>query len=232
LAGGAGAATIVDWKPGPTTPTMPEFNWTGAQLHDDIGAHGNGDGTLPPNTQTGGGLNMETPFIIPGVPGSSIDAVAGTTTFFDSTLHLTGFNAAAPAGVLFGTAVQPLGPGDFTLISTTGVLLLHGTVAASTITGNIGSQAGAVFSANDVNYDGGLIFNQLVASGGTLINNDFSFSFVNMTPPVAIAGGFLAPFTTDATGLYQADAVPEPTGLVLLGLAVVPLAGRRRVRRD
>src|SRR4051794_2273262 len=89
IADRVGAATIVDWKPGPTTPAMPEFTWTGSQLQDSIGAHSSGDGTLPPNQQVGGGLNMETPFVIPGVPGSSIDAVAGTTTFFDSTLHLT-----------------------------------------------------------------------------------------------------------------------------------------------
>src|SRR5204863_9227441 len=76
------AATIVDWKPGPTSVGIPEFSWTGFQLVGAPGITSNGDGTLPRPTQTAPGLDMETPFIIPGVPGSVIDPVANTTLFY------------------------------------------------------------------------------------------------------------------------------------------------------
>src|SRR5436189_5594059 len=80
----ASAATIVDWKPQPTSPTMAEFIWNGSFLNEGPGNFSNGDGALPRNLQTAPGLDMGTPFIIPGVPGSEIDAVAGTTTFMDA----------------------------------------------------------------------------------------------------------------------------------------------------
>jgi hypothetical protein len=221
------AATIVDWKPGPTSAGIPEFTWTGNQLVGNVGITSNGDGAIARNLQTAPGLDMETPFIIPGVPGSVIDPVQSTTLFYDASIAITGFLASAPVVVVGPTAVQQLANGDFTLKSTTGILLLHGTVGASTITANIGSQAGAVFSANDVNYDSGLIYQALLANTGSLVNNDFSFSFVSITPPVGVAGNFLAPFDTDATGLYQADAIPEPASLGLL-LAGGLVAIRRR----
>jgi hypothetical protein len=225
----ASAATIVDWKPQPTSPGIAEFVWNGAFLDEGPGNLSNGDGQLPRNLQTPGGLDMSTPFTINGVPGSEIDLVTGATTFMDAQLTINGFAATGPAGVVFNTAVQPLGNGDFTLTSTTGVLLLHGTVQSSTITGNIGSSAGAVFSANNVQYDSGLIFNALVAAGGSLSANDFSFSFVSVTPSIAIGGGgFLAPFTTDATGLYQADVVPEPMTLGVAAASFGLLGLRRR----
>ena len=51
---------------------------------------------------------------------------------------------------------------------------------------------------------------------------------VSDSAPVAIAGGFMAPFTTDATGLFQADAVPEPASLGALAAAGLIVVRRRR----
>jgi hypothetical protein len=230
----AHAATIVDWKPGPTSTGVPEFTFNGTSLSASAGATSNGDGTLPTNVQTAGGLDMSTPFIINGVPGSQTDAPANTTTFYDAAISLQGFAVSAPAQNVFNTLVQPLGSGVFSLTSTTGVVLLHGTVGSSTIAGSNGSGAGALFSANNVTYDGGLIYNQLVADGGTLINNDFSFSFANVSPTfsIAAASGFLTPFTTDATGLYMADAIPEPASLGALAVGALALTRRRAMNRN
>jgi hypothetical protein len=223
------AATIVDWKPGPTSAGIPEFSWTGNQLVGAAGITSNGDGQIARANQTAPGLDMETPFVINGVPGSVVDPVQGTTLFYDASIAITGFVASGPAVIFGPTIIQQLGPGDFTLKSTTGVLLLHGTVQASTITGNNGSQAGAVFSANDVNYDSGLIFNAMTASGQyALTNNDFSFSFANISPNVTFSNNSILPFTTDATGLYQADLVPEPATLGMLLVGGLATLRRRR----
>ena len=231
----ASAATLVDFKPVPALPNAPEFSFDGTSLNEDAGSQSNGDGTLAPTNQTAPGLNFDVPLIIPGVAGSTVNATSGTTTFFDGSIQLTGFAASAPAGTNFGTFAQQLGVGGFELRSTptvsfpTGELLLSGTVANSVIFG--GGSAGAAFSVSEnVTYTGGLIYNQLVAFGGTLSGNDFSFSFVNVSPSFSIPspGGNLAPFTTDATGLFNVDAVPEPSVAGVLAIGGLLAAARRR----
>src|SRR5689334_10559893 len=117
------AATIVDFKPLPTSPNLPEFAFTrpiggpGApRFHEGPGSVGNADGVLPVPNQTPGGLDAETPFIIPGVPGSVINPVAGTTEFFDATLEFpVGLLANAPAVNAGGVFIQQLSPGAFNL---------------------------------------------------------------------------------------------------------------------
>jgi hypothetical protein len=181
--------------------------------------------------QTAGGLDAETPFIIPAVPGSLIHPVPGTTEFYDSTLSFTGLAANAPAIVAGTTFIQSLGAGTFDLVSTAGggsLLLLRGNIgAASFIVGT--GDAGAVFNSFSINYTAGLIYNALVAGGGNPNGNSMSLSMTDVSPNFSIGGGgFLNPFTANGTGLFNYN-VPEPTSLALLTFAAVGLLiGRRR----
>lgn len=232
----ASAATIVDFKPTPVSPLIPEFQFSRALgggvpvFRGALGAASNNDGNLPIQNQTAPGLDVETPFILAG-PGSLNDLIAGTTHFFDASLQFTaGMQASAPAIFAGGTFTQPLTPGSFQILSTgpAPILLLSGnTTAASFVTG--AGDSGAAFNAANTNYTGGIIFNALLASGGNPNGNSFSISMTDITPNLAIAGdGFLTDFTANATGLFNSNPVPEPTCLTLIALSGAATA---RVRR-
>src|SRR5438552_6173328 len=80
------AATLVDFKPVPVSPTTPEFQFSRALgggvpvFRTALGATSNNDGNLPVQNQTAPGLDAETPFIL-AEPGSLNDFIAGTTHF-------------------------------------------------------------------------------------------------------------------------------------------------------
>lgn len=229
----ASAATLVDYKPGPVSPTTPEFVFGGGPVpsfQTGPGAIGNGDGALPQALQTPGGLDSETPFLIPAVPGSQVGV--SSTKFFDSTLNFAGLAANAPAINAGGTLIQSLGPGSFQLLSTTGINLLTGTISTSTFIVGAGG-AGATFNASGVNYTGGLIFNALVAAGGDPNANSMSISMTDVSPTFSINGasGFLNDFTANATGLFNVNVIPEPgavTGAAILAGAVLRTRRSRR----
>jgi hypothetical protein len=230
------AATIVDFKPNPVSPTTPEFQFSRALgggvpvFRGALGSTSNNDGNLPVQNQTAPGLDSETPFILVG-PGSLNNFAAGSTHFYDSSLQLTaGFQANAPAINAGGVLVQQLSPGSFQLMSTGPgpILLLSGTMSAASFIVGAGD-AGSVFSSQDVNYTGGIIFNALVAAGGTVNGNSMSVSMTDVTPNLNIAGdGFLGDFTSNATGLFNASTVPEPTSLALIAIAMASFFFRRR----
>lgn len=230
------AATIVDFKPNPVSPTTPEFQFSRALgggvpvFRGALGSTSNNDGNLPVNTQTAPGLDSETPFILAG-PGSVNDLIAGTTHFYDSQLIFTGgLQANAPAINAGGVLIQQLSPGSFDLLSTgpVPVLLLRGNLSAASFVVGVGN-AGSVFSSQDVNYTAGLIFNALVAAGGTPNGNSMSISMTDIAPNLNIAGdGFLGDFNANATGLFNATSIPEPTSLALIAIAMGSLLLRRR----
>jgi len=239
----ASATTIVDFKPVPTSPGIPEFGFHrpaggGAPVfRAQLGATSNNDGALPVQNQTAPGLDSETPFILAG-PGAVNDLIAGTTAFYDSSFQFTaGLQANAPALNAGGTFLQQLSPGSFQIMSTgpAPILLLGGNVAtASVIVGS--GDSGAVFDANGVNYTGGIIYNAMLANNYNVNNSSFSISMVDVNPAFSInpADGFLADFDANATGLLNANPAPpapEPGSLTLLALGIGLVAGARRLRR-
>jgi hypothetical protein len=222
------AAAIVDFKPTPTSASMPEFVFDRALgggtpvFRAGLGATSNNDGNLPIANQTAPGLDAETPFILAG-PGALNDLIAGTTHFLDSSLQFTGLAANAPAIFAGGTFVQPLSSGTFQLLSTgpAPVLLLSGNIAGSVTLTGVGN-AGAVFSASTVTYTGGIIFNAMVANSHNVNGGSFSISMVDVSPNFGIVGdGFLGDFNANATGLFSEVPVPEPAMLS----ALLPAAG-------
>jgi len=230
------AGTLVDFKPNPVSPATPEFQFSRALgggvpvFRGALGSTSNNDGNLPVIAQTAPGLDSETPFILGG-PGSFNNVLAGTTHFYDSQLILTGgFAANAPALNAGGVLVQQLSPGTFDLLSTgpAPILLLRGSMTAASFVVGVGN-AGSVFSSQDVNYTAGAIFNALLAAGGTVNGNSMSVSMTDIAPNLNIAGdGFLADFTANATGLFNATTIPEPTSLTLIAIAMGSLLLRRR----
>lgn len=227
--GTASAATVLTFKPLPISPTTPEFTFDGTSLDDAAGTASSGDGAFAPASQSPTGLQIDTPFKIPGVAGGVVNA-GGSTTFYDASLTLNGFVAPVAPSAVFGVIVQPLGTGTFSINATDGTALLQGTVTSSVITGSVGSTAGAAFSNANVTYTGGLIFQKLSQAGGALGGNDFSFSFVDVTSAFSVNNqtNLLSSFNANATGLFNATVLPEPSTAALLAISAGALVGRRR----
>jgi len=165
----AQAALLVDFMPEPASPLAPEFIWDGTSLTVGPGAVGSGfnnpnpgDGESAPQNQDVPGLEVVTPYEIGGVPGGVVNAVAGSTTFYDTTLEISPLAADGAPGVMFGVFVaQKLQGGVFNIWSTdpvdvpetdNPVLLLSGTIASASIAGILGSSTGAVLSARSEIY--------------------------------------------------------------------------------
>src|SRR5436309_6181272 len=78
---------LVNFKPVPISPTLPELTWTGTQLTAGSGSVGNGggDGLLPPTQEQIGGLQIETPLTLSDADaiahGAQINTSTGSTTF-------------------------------------------------------------------------------------------------------------------------------------------------------
>jgi hypothetical protein len=233
------AATLVDFKPMPVSPGFPEFVFNGGPVpsfKEGPASHGNGDGAFPIGAQTPGGLDAETPFTLPPIPGSLLTGT-GSTLFHDATLVLNGLVASGLASAPFGPGgvlIQPLGVGSFELFSTgppsaiAPTLLLTGNIGAATfIVGQ--ADAGATFNGSNVDYTGGAIYAALIGSGGNPNGNSLSFSMTDVNPNFSIGGsGYLNDFSANGTGLFTYNPVPEPSTLCLLVLGSLALMGRRR----
>jgi hypothetical protein len=233
------AALLVDFKPEPTSATLPEIVFTGSALTPGAGSTGNG------SVLTAGGLTIETPYTV-NVPGAGgfINLASGSTSFQDVSLVLAGLNATGPAtsttiapGVVLLNQALTGAPGSFTLRSTSDapnqVDLLTGTITRAFITGLQGSPTGSVISA-EVVYTGGEIFDELIANGG-LPNGSLSFSLNDIgstlgapTGLTLATGGGLAPFQANATGIFSSSVVPEPGTIGLLAIGGLILTARRR----
>lgn len=243
-ASSADAALLVDFRPEPISPNQFEFSLSGLNLEEASGALGNGDGAADPTLQTPGGLFMQTPFNIPtilGLPVAAFGGVAGPagTVFYDTSLTFDDLNLNGPAtrteiipGSLYILSQNHVS-GRFTLTTTdpagpTGSqVLLTGTIGIAALTGAEGGNAGDVQS-NTITYDGGLIYDALVAAGGTATGS-MSLTLTDTSAPFQqgpVEG--LQGFSAHMTGLFSTPAVPEPATMSVLALAMVRLLARRR----
>lgn len=232
----AQALTLVNFVPSPLSGGESEFVYTGGtngQLTAGPGATGNGDGDLPLAQQTPGGLQIGVPFLVvdPAIQGKQLNAVAGTTTFHDVSLILSGFAADMNAIDAAGQTFQHLGAGAFELRSTNGVLLLSGTATGATINALLAqprNTAGA-FTTNNVTYTGGAIaqFLDLGQKGG------FSFAMVDVTPTVHTDPQTqrLGRFEANATGEFFGAAVPVPSSVFAGGALLAGVVVVRRIKR-
>lgn len=249
----ASAGVLADFLPQPASASIPEFIWSGQALTigpgaigDGFGSPGAGDGHLPLASQNIPGLQVSTPFTVPGVPGGQVNSTTGATMFFNATLQIipqapaaVGFVASGPAGAASGYVVQPLGPAIVNLWSTdpfeavadveNPVLLLSGTVSNAFIAGLLGASTGTTLSAS-VTYTGGAI---LAATPWTLAFGDFSWSLLDILAPLQIDSrtGLIAPFVANGVGQFTAsNGTPEPATLSVLVIGAVAVALRRRRR--
>jgi PEP-CTERM motif len=232
------AGTLVDFVPQPASPVTADLVWTGTSLIAGPGAIGNGDGALPLSSQTPGGLQLVAPFIVPGVPGSVIDAGAITTTFYDTTMVLSGLTPLGPAVVTpiipgLSLVTQPLNTGSFQLWDTTNtVLLLSGNISSAAISGPLNNSTGAVATLDlAVLYTGGVILPPVQGPGAYV--GQFSWSLLDIAPPLSVnlQTGLLNTFTANSAGQFSGtfdSHVPEPATLALVGLGGTLILGRRR----
>jgi hypothetical protein len=235
LATVADASLLVDFKPDPVSSMMYEIGWTGSQLVQRPGSVGNADGTQPPDNQTPGGLNIQTPLYIVGVPGSERNLADNSTTFYDVTLQLTGLAATgAPvqSAIPFTTMTvvyQPVGTGTFTLLSTDPdgggpllpTVLLTGTIADAVIVGLLGQTTGSIQSSN-VTFTGGVL-----NVGSSAASLSWGLLDVGGGLTVVSGGSFgttLQSFDANMTGQFT----PEPATLCLMGVGAVAVMASRR----
>jgi hypothetical protein len=237
-------ALLVDFKPDPISPSLNEVGWDGTNLLQGPGSVGNADGTKPSGEQTPGGLFIQTPFMIVGVPGSALNDADKSTSFFDVTLELGGLGASNPANrnqIIPGLVIvsQPIGEGRFALYSTDPdgpnepllpTLLLAGAIRDMVVVGIENQPTGSVQSTT-VTYDDGLIYDKLVEYHGDE-HGSLSWSLLDITPGLfAAEGENLRAFAANMTGLFSTPAIPEPTTLSILGLSALLLVQRCRSRK-
>jgi hypothetical protein len=248
--GPASATTLVLLNPdlspsGPQPATFTFGTGAGSPFAAGPGAVGNGDGNLLPASQVPPGLELKTPLTITNADGATTygrqNNGDGSTTFYDTTLVLTGLTAAGPAnffnpGVQFD--FQALSAGTFSIYQSQAggfdpillpALLLGGTITTATINGIDGSNIGSTLSVN-VAYTSGAIYNRLVALGGTTTGSvTFNLSLISglpgQSPTFAIdpnPPGFLLPFSATGQAIFDTPIVPvpEPAGLALAGIAL------------
>lgn len=180
------------------------------------------------------------------VAGGSI--VNGFYVFGDVSVTLTsadgstpGFQVQGGATTIAGVINQPIGRGRFTFISSAASgskTLLTGTFDVDpqddggTIGGVISGvrfrSTGGIFAGN-VAYDGGAVYDSLVAIPGATATGDATFNALLVTPSFNTSSGFLSPFTARVQGQFSTPVIPEPSFAVLaLGPAGLTMLRRRR----
>ena len=147
-----------------------------------------------------------------------------------ATFSLNGLNAVGPASVFGSLVIQNFAGGVFSLYDPSDNLLLQGPLASSALSGVIGPPGtGALFTTTFTTVTGGSLLPYIVPGTVSLSMN---MTNVNGGNGFAVAGGGpqLNQFLADASISIAADAIPEPTSLMLLGLgsAVAMVYSRRR----
>jgi len=249
-----GAACVFGWATASHAALLVQVtgaaNFSELEWHDPLGPDplglyvgpgsiGNGDGALLENEVPPGLKLAQIPFNLSAHPGGKLE-VDGSTTFFDVSLELHGLVSAGDAIATVVAPItilsQPLVSGaTFKLWSTDpvgpapAVLLLEGTINNGAIVGIEGATTAALQS-NNVNYTGGKIYDQLVLQGGTT-HGQMSVSLLLRNDGTVVRSGGtsgpLAPFTADASGLFNTPVIPEPASMGLLLLTAATALGRR-----
>lgn len=136
--------------------------------------------------------------------------------------------------VIGSTLLQPTLGGQFSLWGPSNELLLSGTLGDGTLSGPLGGTAtGGFLTTQFGTFTGGALLS--ILKGVDLVQSSLSFSLTDVNDGGGLAvgtgpeGEMLMPFSADATANIGGQ-VPEPTGLLLCGLAVGGLSLSRRRR--
>jgi len=205
----ARAESVLNFQSSPISGGVAEFIYTGGatgKLQAGPGSVGNGDGALPLGSQTAGGLFVSTPFVIPdAILGKEISG--SSTNFYDVTMDLSGFTAAAPSFMFGGLVYQPLSNGTFSMKATDGTLLLTANATDAFISRSPINEQGSIISAT-ISYTGGVISSYVQPTPASI-----SFSLIATPATATTTNGYLDRFEADATGEFsgtKAVAVPMP----------------------
>lgn len=153
----------------------------------------------------------------------------GQITPIDADLDLTATSIDAVQGV--GAALLQHYSGTFCITSAAGcggINFLSGTFTDAAF----GLATGSQLSVNVSNPPDTLAFTSGVIPASQLAApNSITFAFSNVTPGLSQLGTTIAPFTASVAGDADASTVPEPSSLVMLGVALLGLSYVRSLRR-
>jgi hypothetical protein len=161
---------------------------------------------------------QEADLLIFETPPGSMPSFAGSVT-------IGGLNLSGPAvDDGFGTYSQALAGGTFALYDDAGGTLLAGDFTGGELLFEVDLEGAVLVSY--ASFTGGSLLPSLASTTGVL-----AALLLDLTPPAALAGGQMAPFTVaSAQGTFSVDVIPEPSALalVLVGAAALAAAPRRR----
>jgi hypothetical protein len=127
-----------------------------------------------------------------------------------------------------GSNITQAYSGSFTITSATGgggTNYLSGSFSDSVF----GSGTGLTLTASSATPGESVLFNSGPGGVTTLgAPRAISLAFADVTPPASVVNGTLDSFTSSVAGTFS--AVPEPSAVVLLGIAI-PLVGGAMARR-
>ena len=140
----------------------------------------------------------------------------------------TGVTSTGPAGQMGNTILQPF-TGTLSYTSNpdgTGINYLTATFTGGVFSGALGGSSASLnatdppstnvtFTSTDPRVTAALL------ALGPFFQEAFSISFSGITPGLSLTSGTVNSFTGQNSGTFSAEPVPEPSGLVLAGTAML-----------